>query len=102
MPLVRDTDILSVTQASKRGVAGLVADAEHGHDVVVARRSTPVAAVISIRRLGELQEREEDLRDLALVLSRMATDNGRRTGLDDVLAAFGHTREELEALPDDA
>ena len=36
-----------------------------------------------------------DLRDLALVLSRVATDSGRRTSLDDVIAAYGHTRESL-------
>lgn|SRR5581483_3995445 len=101
MTLVRDTDIVSVTEANRRGVSGLVADAERGHDVIVARHSKPVAAIVSMRRLGELQELEEDLRDLALVVARVATDSGRRTSLDDVLAAFGHSREELEALPDD-
>jgi|SRR5581483_9121781 len=101
MARLRDTDIVSVTEANRRGVSGLVADAERGQDVIVARRSKPVAAVVSMHRLGELQELEEDLRDLALALARAATDNGRRTNLDDVLAAFGHTREELEATPDD-
>ena len=42
-----------------------------------------------------------DLRDLALMLARTATDSGRRTPLDDVLAAFGHTRESLARSPDD-
>lgn len=101
MALVRDQDIVSVTEAVRKGVSRLVAEAERGRDVIVARHSKPVAAVVSMRRLGELQELEEDLRDLALVVSRAATDTGRRTSLDDVLAAFGHTREELEALPDD-
>jgi hypothetical protein len=42
-----------------------------------------------------------NLRDLTLVLARTATDSGARTPLDDVLKAFGHTRESLAALPDD-
>jgi hypothetical protein len=92
---------LTVTEATQRGVAGLVADAEQGADLVVTRRHQPVAAVLSIRRLAELDEAAADLRDLALVLARLATDSGRRTPLDDVLTAFGHTRQSLAALPDD-
>jgi prevent-host-death family protein len=92
---------VSVTEASQRGVAGLVADAERGADVVVTRHHRPVAAVIGIGRLTELEEAEADLRDLALVLTRAVTDAGRRTSLDDVLAAFGHSRESLGALTDD-
>jgi prevent-host-death family protein len=84
---------LSVTEATKRGVAGLVADAEDGADLVVTRHHRPVAAVVGLRRLTEIEEAAADLRDLALVLARTVTDNGRRTSLDDVLAAFGHTRE---------
>ena len=91
---------MTVSDATRRGVAGLVADAEKG-DIVVTRRSQPVAAVVSMRRLAELDETAEDLRDLALVLARSATDSGRRTSMDDVLAAFGQTRESLESIPDD-
>jgi hypothetical protein len=39
-----------------------------------------------------------DLRDLVLVLARSVTDTGRRLSLDDVLTAFGHTRESLAAM----
>ncbi|MFC4058710.1 hypothetical protein ACFOWE_10415 [Planomonospora corallina] len=92
---------LSVTEATQRGVARLVADAEQGADLVVTRRHQPVAAVVSIRRLNELEEAAADLRDLALVLVRAATDTGRRTPIDDVLSAFGHTRESLAAIPDE-
>ncbi|MEU7897608.1 type II toxin-antitoxin system prevent-host-death family antitoxin [Nonomuraea sp. NPDC049152] len=92
---------LTVTEAAQRGVAKLVADAEHGADLVVTRRHQPVAAVVSIRRLTELEEAAADLRDLALVLARAATDTGHRTPLDEVIAAFGHTRESLASLPDD-
>jgi prevent-host-death family protein len=90
------TRVLSVTEASSRGVAGLLKDSEHGADTVVERHGRPVAAVVSIQHFSELRELEQDLRSAALVLSRAATDNGRRTGLDDVIAAFGFTRGELQ------
>jgi prevent-host-death family protein len=101
MVALRDAHELSVTDATKRGVAGLVADAESGADLVVTRHHRPVAAVVGVRRLVELEEAAADLRDLALVLSRAVTDTGRRTSLDDVIAAFGHTRESLTAIEDD-
>lgn len=101
MSLVHEPRELSVIEATRLGVAGLVADAERGDDVVVTRRHVPVAAVVSMRRLAELEELQADLWDLALVLSRSATDNGRRTSLDDVLEAFGYTRDSLRELPDD-
>jgi prevent-host-death family protein len=97
-----DAHELSVTEATRRGVAGLVADAENGDAVVVTRRNEPVAAVLSMRRLAELEQAAADLLDLALVLARAATDGGRRTSFDDVLAAFGHTRESIAAVEDDS
>jgi prevent-host-death family protein len=99
--ILRDAHELTETEATQRGVAGLVAAAEHGSDLVVTRRHRPVAAVVGMSRLAELEEAAADLRDLALVLARAATDTGRRTSLDEVLEAFGHTRESLNALPDD-
>lgn len=101
MTALQDAHQLTVTEAAKRGVAGLVADAEQGEDLVVTRHHRPVAAVVGIRRLAELDEVITDLRDLALVLARSVDDSGRRTDLDDVLAAFGHTRETLAAVEDD-
>ncbi|MEW9554837.1 type II toxin-antitoxin system prevent-host-death family antitoxin [Nonomuraea polychroma] len=101
MTVLHDATELSVTEAAQRGVARLVADAEQGTDLVVTRRHQPVAAVVSIRRLNELEEAAADLRDLALVLARSVTDTGERVSLDEVLAAFGHTRESLSAIPDD-
>lgn len=92
---------MTVTEATQRGVAGLVADAERGTDVVVTRRHKPIAVILAYEHLAELSRTAEDLRDLAMVLARSATDSGRRTSLDDVLAAFGHTRESLAATPDD-
>jgi len=101
MTIMRDVHELSVTEAAQRGVAGLVADAERGADLVVTRRNHPVAVVVGIARLELLEAAESDLRDLALVLARAATDTGGRISLDDVLTAFGHTRESLAALPED-
>ncbi len=96
MALVHDSDIVSVTEASRRGVSGLVSAVERGEDIVIARRSTPVAAVVSMQRLTELQELQVDLRDLALVLARVASDTGDRTSLDDVITKFGYTRADLQ------
>ena len=101
MTILEAASELTVTEATQRGVAGLVAAAEHGSDLVVTRRHRPVAAVVGINRLTELDEAAADLRDLALVLTRIATDSGQRTSFDDVLEAFGHTRESLAALPDE-
>src|SRR6266568_7779648 len=101
MTILRDAHELSVTEAAQRGVARLMADAELGSDLVITRHRRPVAAVVGISRLAELEEAAADLHDLALMLARNLGDNGRRTPLDDVLAAFGHTRESLAALPDD-
>ncbi len=90
-------ETVSVTEASERGVSALVRAASEGHDLVVERRGRPVAAVVGMQRIGELAVLEADLRSAALVLTRLATDGGRRTALDDVVAAFGFDRAELEA-----
>lgn len=101
MTMLQNPHEVSVTEATQRGVARLVADAEEGSDLVLTRWHRPVAAVVSMGRLAELEEAAADLRDLALVLARVVTDTGRRTSIDDVLEAFGHTRESLDAVPDD-
>jgi prevent-host-death family protein len=90
MVMLHDRHQMSVSDATRRGVSGLLADAESGQDIIVARHAKPVAAVVSMQRFGELQ-----------ALTRVATDTGRRTSLDDALAAFGTTRAELEDLDDD-
>jgi prevent-host-death family protein len=82
-------DQLSVSAASSRGIARLVADAANGDEVVITRHHRPVAAVVGVERLRELDELTADLRDLSLVIARVADDDGRRATLDDVLTAFG-------------
>ncbi|MFV2194946.1 type II toxin-antitoxin system Phd/YefM family antitoxin [Nocardiopsis sp. LOL_012] len=101
MVILQHTQQISVTDAARRGVAGVVHEAEQGSEVIVTRRGEPVAAVVAFSRLAELERAEADLRDLALVMARALTDDGQRTSLDDVLAAFGHTRASLEELPED-
>lgn len=91
---------VSVTEAARRGVAGIVADAEAG-DIIVTRRNEPVAAVVSIQRLDRLERLIEDVRDLTLALARVATDDGDRVSFDEVLAAYGLTRDDLAAVEDE-
>jgi PHD/YefM family antitoxin component YafN of YafNO toxin-antitoxin module len=100
MTVLQNPREVSISEATQRGVAALVADAEGGSDLVIMRQHRPVAAVVSTDRISELEEAVADVRDLALVLARAAADTGRRVPLDDVLEACGQTRESLEALPD--
>lgn len=91
---------LSITEAARRGVSGLVAAASEV-DIILERHGEPVAAMIGMNRIEALEEARADLRDLALVLSRVATDSGDRVPFDDLLGTFGLSREELDALPDE-
>ena len=92
-----ESHAVSVTDAAKAGLPKLLRGVELGQDVVVERHGRAVAAVVSMRHLEEIRRLETDLRETALLLSRVATDSGRRTGLDEVLTAFGFDRTELEA-----
>jgi antitoxin (DNA-binding transcriptional repressor) of toxin-antitoxin stability system len=86
---MRPRQDLSVSTASARGVARLVADAAAGDEVVISRHHRAVAAVVGIEQLREIDSLAADLRDLALVMARAADDDGRRTTLGEVAAAFG-------------
>ena len=89
--------VVSVSEATALGVAGLVREAEQGEDVFVSRRGRPVAVMVSVDRLDRLRDLESDLRDVALVMARSVSDTGSRIGLDDAIAALGFSRKELEA-----
>jgi antitoxin (DNA-binding transcriptional repressor) of toxin-antitoxin stability system len=91
------TKTISVTDASARGVSGLLRDAEGGSDVIVERHGRAVAAVVGISRLAEIANLEADIRSAALVLARTADDDGARSDLDDVIDALGFDRAQLEA-----
>lgn len=45
----------------------------------------------------ELMELEQDLKSAALIISRLAGDDGKRSTLDEVIASFGFDRTTLEA-----
>lgn len=90
---------VSVTQAAQRGVAGIITDAE-GADIVVTRRNRPVAVVVSMHRIEQIERMLDELRDLTLAVSRVVTDNGDRISFDDVLSAYGLTRADLDAIDD--
>jgi PHD/YefM family antitoxin component YafN of YafNO toxin-antitoxin module len=96
-----DTDrIVSMSDASSKGMSALVKDAtEHGY-TIISRRNSPAVAVVAIDRYTALQEAEEDARDLTVLVDRLLHDDGQRVSLDTVLDKLGYTREELAAIPD--
>jgi prevent-host-death family protein len=101
MPKVDTTELISISEAAKLGVSALVRAAEEGHEPVLVRNSKPVAAIVSMERLDQLQQLEEDLRDVTLAAARMLTTGPERHSLDEVIAQFGFSREQLAALPDE-
>lgn len=93
-------DLISITEASTKGVSRLVADAEFGRPQVLMRNSKAVAVVVdidSMDRLQRIDELESDVRLLSIALVRAAADDGRRFDLDDVLAEAGIDPNSLEA-----
>ncbi len=88
---------LTVSQATERGVSAILRQAHDGQPLIVEKHGIPVAAVVGISRFEELEELERDLRSASLVLARLASDNGKRSTLDEVLASLGFDREILEA-----
>lgn len=97
-----ESEAVPITEAGRRGVSRLVADAEAGHPTLLHRRSEPVAAVVGYREVERLVELERDLTDVALVLARAASDSGRRSALDAVIESAGYTREQLAEMDDPA
>jgi prevent-host-death family protein len=87
----------SVTDASERGIARIIREAESGLDVILTRHGTDAAVVLGIERYRALLELEEDLQDVALILLRSSPDRHATISLDDAITAFGFSRRELEA-----
>ncbi len=90
-------ETLSVSDASARGVAGLVKDAQEGRSIVVSRHGRPVAAVVAISRFDSIEELEDDLRSACLVLARAATDSGKRVEFDDLIGELGFDQAKLNS-----
>lgn len=99
MPVVDTKELVSISDATKKGISRLVKDVAEGHEPILIRNNKPVAAVISMERLEELEQREDDILDIALGLARWLTAGEQRTSLDEVLTRFGYTREQLRATP---
>ena len=55
--------------------------------------------MIGMNRIEALEEARADLRDLALVLSRVATDSGERVPFDDLLGTFGLSARSSTPFP---
>lgn len=66
--------------------SALIRAAETGHEQVVLRNNKPVAAVVSIERLDELQRLRDDLLDVSLITARMLTTGPVRHSLDEAFA----------------
>ena len=98
MALVNTADLISITEASKRGVSALVREAEAGHEQILLRTNRAVAAVVSMERLEDIERLQADLLDVSLAAARMLTTGPHRHALDDVLATFGYSREQLRDL----
>lgn len=89
--MINTQDMLSVTEASNKGVSHLVRSASEGRPVVIVRNNRPAALVVDVQtmeRLQRLEELEDDMRVLAIALARTLTDTGRRYTLDEVADEF--------------
>ncbi|MFN2494619.1 MAG: hypothetical protein ABR608_01750 [Pseudonocardiaceae bacterium] len=92
-------DLISVSEASSRGVSRLIQDAIGGRTQVVLRNNKAVAAVVGmedVERLRHLEELESDLRLLSVALARTVTDSGRRYTLEEVAAELGVDLDDLD------
>ena len=101
MPRVDTADLISISEATKLGVSGLVRGVEGGRPRIVLRNNKPVAAIVSVKRLEELEQLEEDILDVSLATARMLTSGPQCHSLENVLAQFGYTREQLRDQPDE-
>lgn len=99
---IDEREMVSATDAA-RNPSQLFRAAAEGQRFVIITNNTPTAAVVSMeqyRELADLEEREEDLKLLALTLVRVATDRGRRHDLSDVIAKLGYSDAEIDADED--
>ena len=98
MAVINTDDVVSMTDAGKK-LPALVKELELSHgQKVLFRNNQPVAALVSVDRLADLQEAEDAIADIALLAARVFTDSGARTELDAVLERFGVTKKELLEL----
>jgi prevent-host-death family protein len=97
--MIDHRDVVGVTELANSS-SRLVAEAAQGRDVIISKNNRPTAALVGIGRLQEIEDREENVALLILTLTRLATDNGNRTELDDFIDELGLT-DEVATLDDD-
>lgn len=98
---VDTNDLISVTEASNKGISKLVNEANEGRDLVLLKNNKPAAAIVGIDKLARLQsveDAEEDLQLFAIAVVRAVTDTGKRVSLEDAAVRFG---VDLDSLDDD-
>ena len=95
--LLGSAQTFSVTEAAERGLPSVIRSASAGTDFIIERHGKPQAVILGIESINKLEELERDLQSAVLVLSRVATDSGNRTGIDEVLEQFGIDPAELRA-----
>lgn len=84
-------DIRSATQAA-RNFGAIVEEVEAGATIVVVKNNRPVVSIApmaTMERLARVEEREEDLRLLAVAFTRAATSQGPLREWGEVAAELG-------------
>lgn len=97
-------DIRTATQAA-RNFGAIVEEVESGHTILVMKNNRPVSVIAPVsmmERLDEIEEREEDVRLLAIAIARMATSDGPLRDLEDVAAELGIDLDELDDPDEEA
>lgn len=75
----------------------MVGLAEAGERIGLSRHGHVVAEVVGADEIARLREDRESHREVELLLTRVATDTGAHSSVDEVMAEFGITRDEVEA-----
>lgn len=92
-------DMVSVSEASTRGMSRMVAEAEAGREWVILRSNKPAAAVISVQRLQrlrELEEREAGIGEVVTAVTRMLLESQDAVSLDSLRAELGIAKGDLD------
>lgn len=89
-----DTDDMVTATEMNRNASRYLTEISDGNRnmFVVMKDNVPTACIVGLERMKQLQqleEREQDLKLLALSLVRVATDTGERHDLDDIIAELG-------------
>jgi prevent-host-death family protein len=95
--LLPHAETFSITEAAERGLPSVVRSASAGVDFVIEKHGKPQAVIVGIDRITQLEELERDLQGSALVLSRILSDNGNRSDIDEVIKYFNLDPVELRA-----